>query len=299
MGSPATGLDFHIVDVFAEKKYAGNQLAVVRNAGGLSTSTMQQIAREMHFSETTFVISDEPRKAAYDVRIFTPATELPFAGHPVLGTAQVIRDEIIRKRINGLKLNLKIGQISVRFEDKPGRMNMVWMRQNEPDFGEVLDRASVSKVLNLEEQDIDSRFPIQDVTTGLATLIVPLKSMAALNRARVSTALYFELIEKIRAKAILVFSPETHEKDNDLSVRVFTDFAGVPEDPATGSSNGCLAGYLANYQYFGKNQLEVSVEQGYNIKRPSKLYLKAATRKNRIEVDVGGKVVPIAKGKLL
>jgi trans-2,3-dihydro-3-hydroxyanthranilate isomerase len=116
MAGTATGLDFYMVDVFAEKKYAGNQLAVVRDAGNLSTSTMQQISREMHFSETTFVISDEPRNAGYDVRIFTPAQELPFAGHPVLGTAHVIREEIIRKPIEGLKLNLKMGQIPVHFE---------------------------------------------------------------------------------------------------------------------------------------------------------------------------------------
>ena len=146
---------------------------------------------------------------------------------------------------------------------------------------------------------MDSSFPIQDVTTGLATLIVPLKTISALDKAWVSTALYFELIKRIRAKAILAFSPETREKGNDLSVRVFTDFAGVPEDPATGSSNGCLAGYLAKHQYFGKNHVDVRVEQGYKIKRPSRLYLKAAAHGNRIEVDVGGNVVPTAKGKLL
>ncbi len=298
MRASAAGLDFYIVDVFAEKKYAGNQLAVVRKAAGLSTSTMQQIAREMHFSETTFVISDEPRKGGYDVRIFTPASELPFAGHPVLGTAQVIRDEIIRKRVDRLKLNLKIGQIPVRFGDKREGSRLVWMRQKEPDFGEVFDRATISKILNLEEKDIDSRFPIQDVTTGLATFVVPLRTMDALKRAKVSTALYFELIERTRAKPLLVFSPETHEKGNDLSVRVFTDFAGIPEDPATGSSNGCLAGYLAKHRYFGEDHIDVKVEQGYQIKRPSRLYLRAATHGDRIEVDVGGKVVPIAKGKL-
>jgi trans-2,3-dihydro-3-hydroxyanthranilate isomerase len=176
---------------------------------------------------------------------------------------------------------------------------MVWMRQNEPDFGETLDRAMISRILNLEEKDIDSRFPIQDVTTGFATLVVPLKTMATLNRARVSTVPYFELIEKTRAKAILVFSPETREKENDLSVRVFIDYAGVPEDPATGSSNGCLAGYLAKYRYFGKDQIDIRVEQGYQIKRPSRLYRKAEAHGDRIKVDVGGKVVSIAKGKLL
>jgi trans-2,3-dihydro-3-hydroxyanthranilate isomerase len=299
MASHASGLTFHIVDVFAERKYAGNQLAVVRNAQGLSTSTMQLIAREMHFSETTFVISDEPRRGGYDVRIFTPASELPFAGHPVLGTAQVIRDEIIRKRVDGLKLNLRVGQIPVRFGDKREGLNMVWMRQNGPDFGEVLDRSTISKILDLEESEIDPRFPIQEVTTGLATLIVPLKTRVALDRARVSTGLYFELIERIRAKALLVFSPETHEKGNDLSVRVFNDFAGIPEDPATGSANGCLAAYLAKHRYFGKDNIDVRVEQGYKLKRPSRLYLKAATQGDRIEVDVGGKVVPVAKGKLL
>ena len=299
MASTSRGLEFHIVDVFAEKKYAGNQLAVVMDAGDLSTGTMQEIAREMHFSETTFVLSDKPQRGAYDVRIFTPASELPFAGHPVLGTAQVIRDEIVRKKLGGLKLNLKVGQIPVRFGEKRGGRSMVWMTQNEPDFGEVLGRARIARMLSLEEGDIDSRFPIQDVSTGLPTLVVPLRTMEGLKKARAETSLYFELIEKIRAKAILVFSPETLEKGNDLSVRVFVEFSGVPEDPATGSSNGCLAAYLVKHRYFGKDSIDIRVEQGHILKRPSRLYLKSSLHGDRIEVDVGGNVVPVAKGKLL
>ncbi|MBN1814459.1 MAG: PhzF family phenazine biosynthesis protein, partial [Anaerolineae bacterium] len=126
-------LTFYIVDVFAERKYSGNQLAVFRKAAGLSTDEMQAIAREMHFSETTFVLSDQPRDGGYDVRIFTPQAELPFAGHPTLGTAFVIRQEIIGRPAEQVILNLQVGPIPVTFDG-----DILWMKQVEPQFGEVL-----------------------------------------------------------------------------------------------------------------------------------------------------------------
>src|SRR4030042_2345154 len=125
---------FSIVDVFAEEKYAGNQLAVVRNAQGLSSEQMQKIAREMNFSETTFVLSDAPRDDGYDVRIFTPAAEVPFAGHPTLGTAWVIRQEIVHSPVEQVKLNLQVGQIPVTF-GQAAEPDVLWMKQNPPTFG--------------------------------------------------------------------------------------------------------------------------------------------------------------------
>ena len=122
-------LPFYLVDVFAEEKYAGNQLAVVRNAQELSTSQMQRIANEMHFSETTFILSDAKRNGGYDVRIFTPATELPFAGHPTLGTAYVIRHNIVNETSSKVIRNLKVGQIPVNFEEDEENQEMLWMKQ--------------------------------------------------------------------------------------------------------------------------------------------------------------------------
>jgi trans-2,3-dihydro-3-hydroxyanthranilate isomerase len=286
---------FYLVDVFAEAKYAGNQLAVVRNARQLSGSQMQRIACEMHFSETTFILSDNEHNGGYDVRIFTPATELPFAGHPTLGTAYIIRHKVIQEPIGTINLNLKIGKIPVTFERDFEGSEMPWMHQMPPTFGKTFNMGDIASLLNLQPDDIDEDHPIQEVSTGMPFLIVPLKSLAAIKRCHVNR-------HAVRAKKtpmeILVFSPETYKKENNLNVRVFVDLVGIPEDPATGSANGCLAGYLARYRYFGGKPVNVRVEQGYEIGRPSLLHLRAEYKNRNLEVHVGGKVSLVAEGEL-
>jgi trans-2,3-dihydro-3-hydroxyanthranilate isomerase len=286
---------FYILDVFAEEKYAGNQLAVVRHAPDWSKDQMQKLAQEMNYSETTFILSEKVRDGGYDVRIFTPGAELPFAGHPTLGTAWVIRNEIIDQPTDQVILNLKVGQIPVDF----GGDGVLWMRQNPPVFGETFDLAAIAEALSLRPGDIDERFPIQDVSTGFPCIIAPLKTLDAIKRARVKHKEFFDLIEKHDAKEILIFAPEPHNEDEDLSVRFFADFLGVPEDPATGSANGCLAGYLVKHRYFGRNNINVLVGQGHEMGRPSLLRLKAEEEGKKIAVDVGGRVIMTAKGELL
>ncbi len=290
---------FYILDVFAQEKYAGNQLAVVRDAAALSDSQMQQIAKEMNYSETTFILSDEPREGGYDVRIFTPAIELPFAGHPTLGTAYIIQREIIKKPTDTVILNLKVGQILVTFSYSDGEPDVLWMRQVEPVFGRTVAPAEILEVLRLDEGDIKEGFPIEEVSTGLFHTIIPLKTLDAVKRAKVIRDKYFQLIKDLQAKAILIFCPETYNWENELNVRVFGDYYGVPEDPATGSGNGCLAAYLVKHRYFGKDQIDIRVEQGYEIGRPSILYLRAKDEDVSINVTVGGKVVMVAKGELI
>lgn len=286
-------LTFYILDVFAERKYAGNQLAVFRGAGGTSGEEMQRIAREINFSETTFILSDEPTQGGFDVRIFTPREEIPFAGHPTLGTAQIIRSFILQGKPDCLVLNLKAGQIPVTFaEDGHG-----WMKQMPPVFGPCYQPETLASILGVDVSEIDERYPIQEVSTGLPFFIVPLKSIAALKKARVNKDRYFDFVSGTAAKSLLIFCPETHEPHNDLSVRVFVDYYGVPEDPATGSGNGCLAGYLVKYRYFGKDSLSVRSEQGYEIGRPSLLRLKAEEKGGKVEVFVGGKSILVAQGE--
>jgi trans-2,3-dihydro-3-hydroxyanthranilate isomerase len=292
-------LTFYIVDVFAEEKYAGNQLAVVRDAAALSDSQMQQIAKEMNYSETTFILSESKRSGGYDVRIFTPGAEVPFAGHPTLGTAYVIRQEIIKKPVETVNLNLKVGQIPVTFRDAGEGKEVLWMKQIEPTFDEVFDAGDIAQVLTVERDDIDDRFPIQEVSTGLPFIIVPLKTLDATKRSKINKDVFFKLIENTQAKMVLLFCPETYNRDNNLNVRVFCDYYGIPEDPATGSGNGCLAGYLVRNRYFGTSKIDVRVEQGYEIGRPSLLYLQAGEKSGRIDVFVGGKVVMVAKGELV
>ncbi len=288
-------LAFYIVDVFAEKKYAGNQLAVFRKAEALSRDEMQQIAREINFSETAFILSDEQRNDGFDVRIFTPKEEIPFAGHPTLGTAHIIRNEILQGNAEEVVLNLKVGQIPVTF----CQGGYCWMKQIAPIFGQQHKPETLATILGLNVDEMDERFPIQEVSTGLPFFIVPLKTMAALKNAKIDRQRYFNLIKNTAAKSILVFCQETHESQNDISVRVFVDYYGIPEDPATGSGNGCLAGYLVKFRYFGQECIDIRSEQGYEIGRPSLLLLKAEEREAKINVSVGGKSIVVALGEFV
>jgi trans-2,3-dihydro-3-hydroxyanthranilate isomerase len=286
------GKRFFIVDVFAEQQYSGNQLAVFREAAAFTSEEMQAIAREMHFSETTFILSDEPRDGGYDVRIFTPGAELPFAGHPTLGTASVIQQEIIGQPVERVILNLGVGPIPVTFDSE----GILWMRQIEPEFGRVLETSQLAPVLGLSADDFDSRFPIEEVSTGLPHILVPLTGLDALKRATVNKDRCFRLIEDAWAKAIMVFCPGGYDEGQDLGVRMFADCYGVPEDPATGSGSGCLAAYLVKHRYWNTDSVDTRTGQGYEIDRPSTLYLRAAAKGDSIEVFVGGKVVKIAEG---
>jgi trans-2,3-dihydro-3-hydroxyanthranilate isomerase len=286
------GLTFYILDVFAEEKYAGNQLAVVRGGADLSEEVLQKIALEMNYSETTFVLSDEETGGGYDVRIFTPGGEVPFAGHPTLGTAYVIRHEILAQPVDRIILNLKAGKVPVTFGD------VIWMRQLAPTFGTTLDPTLTAQVLNLQTPDVDDRFPVQEVSTGLPALIVPLENLDSLQRCKVDWERYLELAGP--GKNLYVFCPESHANGpGDLSARMFANDLGVPEDPATGSAAGCLAGYLVEHRYLGTDPVNVRVEQGYEIRRPSLLYLQAEREGEETSVHVGGKVQMVARGALI
>ena len=285
-------LTFYIVDVFAEERYAGNQLAVVRGGADLPDETLQKIALEMNYSETTFVLSEEEKDRGYDVRIFTPGGEVPFAGHPTLGTAYVIRQEILASPVERITLNLKAGKIPVTFGE------ILWMRQLSPTFGATLDPASVASTLRLERADLDDRYPVQEVSTGLPALIVPLTDLDALRRCKVDWERYVELAGP--GRNLYVFCPEPHDDGpGDLSARMFADDLGVTEDPATGSAAGCLAAYLLENRYFGTDSIDVRVEQGYEIGRPSLLYLQAEKKDAETSVHVGGKVQMVVKGELV
>ena len=290
---------FYIVDVFAEEKYAGNQLAVVRDAGGLTERQMQQIAKEMDYSETSFILSDVERNGGYDVRIFTPKAEVPFAGHPTLGTAYIIQRELIKKPIDKVILNLKVGQIPVSFERKRDRAELLWMKPIEPIFGEIFEAGEITQFLTVRREDIDDRFPVQQVSVGVDFIFVPLKTLDAVRRAGVIKDKLFDWVRSKQAKTVFVFCPETYKPQNQMNVRFFADYYGIPEDPATGSANSCLAGYLVKHRYFGADEIDIRVEQGYEIGRPSLLYLRAKEKNGKIEVFVGGKVVVVAKGELV
>lgn len=290
--------EVHIVDVFAEEKYAGNQLAVVTNAGAIPDAEMQRIARETNFSETTFLLSDKPRDGGYDVRIFTPAAELPFAGHPTIGTAYVLRNLVLESTVETVVLNLKIGQVPVRFVPERDGRQLLWMSTPYPEFGATFAPAALAAVLGLEVADVDGRYPIEAVSLGVPFTFLPLRTLDAVRRACFNG----EQFERMRHlgfnPCIFLFSPQTYSADHQLNARMFAAPFGVPEDPATGSANACLAAYLLRHRYFPGDRVDIRVEQGYEIGRPSLLFLKAQRRGERAEIQVGGHVVPTLRGVL-
>jgi trans-2,3-dihydro-3-hydroxyanthranilate isomerase len=287
-------MEFHIVDVFAETRFSGNQLAVFVCPGAVSEKEMQMIAREINFSESAFILAKKENAGSWPVRIFTPLHEVDFAGHPTLGAAHVIQRELIKAAVPKLTLGLKVGLIPVEFSPRKG--DPLWMEQVEPAFGETLPAAALAEVLGLPGEAVDESWPVQEVSTGLPHILVPLRSLEFLQRAKVDRDSYFRFIEKTWAKNILVFCLQGRTASHAVSVRMFADYLGIAEDPATGSGNGCLAGYLVMHRCLGTPSISLVAGQGHEIGRPSLLYLQAKTSESAIHIRVGGKVMNIASG---
>ena len=282
---------FFITDVFGNDKYSGNQLATFFDFGVLSSEEMQSITREINFSETTFITSSEKINDGFNVRIFTPGSEIDFAGHPTLGTAHIISKYLSKDLPGMIKLNYRAGQIPVTIAN-----DIIWMRQNQPKFGSDLDQLMLAQTLGISVDDFDNRFPIMEVSTGLPFTIVPLKTLSALKNAKVNLTKYNDFIQQTWAKGILVYSCEAYEKYHNISSRVFVDYLGIPEDPATGSATGCLAAYLLKYNVFNSKQIELTIGQGYELNRPSELRIKAELKDSNYDINIGGKVIEIAEG---
>jgi len=296
---------FHIVDVFAQERYAGNQLAVVTDAADLSTVEMQAIAAEFDYSETTFV-TGPPEDGAWPVRIFTPAEEIPFAGHPTLGTAWVIREHLADGPTDSVTLDLEVGEIPVAVRERDGAETL-WMTQQSPTFGDQLPHERLAAVLGLSPDQLDDDWPVEVVSTGLPTIVVPLVDRAALEAIDVDRDAYDAVTGDRDAKLVLAFCADPREPDNDLAVRMFAPYYDVPEDPATGSSNGCLSGYLARHDFFGDGTVDARAEQGYEMGRPSLLWHDSEADDHPVDgvdggtitVEIGGAVIPVARGELL
>jgi trans-2,3-dihydro-3-hydroxyanthranilate isomerase len=311
-----SGLDYFVLDVFSATRLAGNPLAVVIDPGTLTTETMQAIARETNLSETTFV---ERRAAAVEaregvrVRIFTTEEELPFAGHPTLGTASLLRaiaPECVKDDTVTLALN--VGAVPVRFEPQEAGA-AAWpvrgeMRQRDPEFGAVLDASEVAALTGLSVEDFDAARPIQIVSTGTAFAIVPLRSAAALARLRVHQEEAAAFLRARGARWFYVLGPDESVDANSAAPaqwRARMQFNGG-EDPATGSAAGCAISHLVRHGAVAPDTL-IHVRQGIEMLRPSDLYLRASlrgadTRSPKsgtvTRVRVGGSTILVAKGQL-
>lgn len=284
-------MKFYITDVFGNERYSGNQLATFMVADEISSAEMQKIAREINFSETTFISCAEPVNNGYPVRIFTPGSEIDFAGHPSLGTAYIIKRFIKGTNDKLVNLDLKVGRIPVVCEE-----DVCWMKQQQPVFGNEVSISTMAKMLGLNASELDHGFPVLETSTGLPFTIVPLKSLASIRKAKVDLQQYHHFIKESQAKGILIFSPEAYTSGQELSVRVFVHYLGIPEDPATGSAAGCLAAYLLKTNYLKKDRLELSLGQGFEIGRPSELKIKAIKTDEKYEIKIGGRVHHIASG---
>ncbi|WP_348798991.1 PhzF family phenazine biosynthesis protein [Flavobacterium adhaerens] len=282
-------LPFYIVDVFAEKKYAGNQLAVFLEATKLSSEQMQQIACEMNFAESTFVTSIQPKSNSASIRIFTVEKEMQFAGHPVLGTSWVLMNKIIESRPHDFKLMVPVGPIPIKQSG-----DVVWLQAAQPQFWDVFSKDDFSTFSNLISNDIDSQLPIQEVTTGSAFVIVPLQNIQALERLQLdlnATDKWLKDNCKTKHRALYFYCYENGE----LHSRMFcVEKNQLFEDAATGSASTCLQAFLLKYH---SPNIKTVNHQGDFINRPSRIYFDGELSGDNFDIKIGGKVQFVAKGE--
>ena len=296
------------LDVFSANPLEGNPLAVFTDGRGLSDAEMQAVAREMNLSETTFILSQsaavEDRRGVR-VRIFTPQEELPFAGHPTLGTAMVLRElgRVRPARGTGaaraeeeVLLHLNVGRIPVTFREEDGRL-FGEMRQRDPEFGSIHDRKTVARLAGLRATDIASDLPIQTVSTGVAFAIVPVKSCQALSELQLDWKTVNGYLQGSSDAQFFYFvTRETKDPAARLHARMIF-YNG--EDPATGSAAGCAAAWMVRHGVAQPDE-RVLIEQGIEARRPSRIFVRAGMKGDRVtNVRVGGHAVEVLRGEVV
>jgi trans-2,3-dihydro-3-hydroxyanthranilate isomerase len=282
------------VDVFTTSPYAGNQLAVFPHAENLNSDQMQSLANEINYSETTFIFNTNDQNADFEIRIFTPKMEVPFAGHPTLGTAFAIAKiaNLWSSNKRFLRLKTKVGVIPVEFKG-----DVVWMKQNKPEFlKQYTDKKMIADLVGLLPEDIADALPMEEVSTGNKILILPLKSLSSIQKAYGNADKLGRFYKETGCLAPYLFTKETIEKESRIHSRFFAPHAGILEDPATGSAAGPLVGYLLKYGIFG-NEFEMINEQGYEMKRPSKIFMRGTIANDEYGIYIGGCCAYVGKGE--
>ncbi len=298
---PSRKFDFIQLDVFTRKPLEGNQLAVFTDARGLSDAEMLALAREMNLSETTFILprdAETERREGVKVRIFTVQEELPFAGHPTLGTALCIRGllESSGKAVDSVTLDLRVGKIPVSFTAKDGG-TFGEMRQRDPEFGAVLDRDQVGRLIGVAPGELSAEWPVQIVSTGMAFAIVPFRAPATLAKLKFTfTSAAAEYLEKHDGKFFYFLCPQKRNGSTECAARMIF-YNG--EDPATGSAAGCAASWMARHGVAASDEA-VLIRQGYEMLRPSDIYVRARREGERVsDVRVGGYATEILRGTVM
>ena len=290
---------FYLLDVFSEGRYSGNQLAVFRNAAHMREEDMLRLAGEVHFSETAFIMSDNLENGAYSVRVFTPAEEIPFSGHAVLGAAYVLQSELLGSACAQMLVDLPCGRVTVEFTYRYGSVDSVWMTHLPPEYGRMVEAEEAAAVLGLPLSEIAEDLPVIQVSTGMPFLMIPLRSRSALSRAHVVHEKYELMKSALSVRALYPFTMETYEPTNRFGVRMFAPDYGIPEDAATGAGGGCLAAYALKHMMPDAAETAFSIEQGYEMGRPSLLFARASRGSHGIRVDVGGRVLMVAQGSFV
>ena len=281
---------FYQVDVFSSELFGGNPLAVFLRGENFKEIHLQQIAREMNLSETTFIFPPSHPDADFDVRIFTPEKEIPFAGHPILGTAFVLRHaNRIPPTQNQIRLNFKSGLIPVDLE-ADGKFFMT--QPSGKILETILDTECVAEALGLNRNNIDPGLPIQIASTGFPALLVPINSLRSIQRIILNLSLLKALLEETNVDMIYPFTRQTFEKKNSIHARGFAPFIGINEDPATGSVAGAL-GYCLYKN--NSDEREWVIEQGYEINRPGNIFVEID---ESTAIRVGGNARLVFKGDL-
>lgn len=293
---------YHTCDVFTDRQFGGNQLAVIPDAAGIPEHLLQSIAREFNFSETTFVYPPTDPRNTKRVRIFTPQDELPFAGHPTVGTAVVLAAiGDIQMPASSIKIVLEegVGPVPVTITLVNGRPSFAQLTAAQPPvFNDSVPPAeSLAAMLTVSRDDLDDgTFAIQSVSVGYPFLYVAVKNRTVLKRIRVNT----QVMEELHLKEVYVFTQDAEHPEAHFRSRMFAPLLGIPEDPATGSAAASFAGYLARRDSLRTGTLRWTIEQGIEMGRPSTLFIEAEKTEGVITaIRVGGNVVLMTEGNLL
>jgi trans-2,3-dihydro-3-hydroxyanthranilate isomerase len=291
------------VDVFTDRVFGGNPLAVFLDGRGLDPALMQQIAREMNLSETVFLFPPSRPDYAAALRIFTPAREVPFAGHPTIGTAWVLASHGLGTGgASRFVLEERIGPVPVELEGDPARPEFIWMTQPEAIFDPALDdRGAMAKALGLREADLLPEAPIQPGSTGNKFLFVPLRDRATVDRAVLDVRAMLAVMGDRPHMGIFVFAPDPDPGAGRVYSRMFAPHtSGIPEDPATGSASGPLGAYLVRHGLVKKaGEVKIVSEQGTKMGRQSFIHIRLAMQGDEIAtIRVGGSAVPVLDGEL-
>lgn len=308
--------DFYHIDVFTDTPFGGNPLAVIPHADGLTTEQMQAIAQETNLSETTFVMPSTTG-ADFKVRIFTPAQEMRFAGHPVVGTHWLLAHlglVNLIEPITTVTFELAVGNRSAQLHVENGKVRQVWMDHQKPQFYNIATNEQITRLakgLGISPRAIlDTNLPVQVVSTGVRQLFVPIKSLAnmqAMSPKNQEPALLNAICKELDPAenctyCVTTFTTDMTNRDADVRVRMFAHGLNIPEDPATGSANGALGAYLVNYGVFSDfvdGKINLISEQGIEMGRPSTMHIEIIGSKKQIElIRVGGSVVPLIHGKI-